>query len=128
MAGRATDEPFPVTVRDPIDPNMTRLENPRHPLLSPVGATMGRCPRWGWLRAELGLGVPGSAEPQLGVGRGETLTFIIDLADQGVGVCDGLSVFGLRRTCFFQIELTLPLFSVFLNAADPPGLSSPSGG
>jgi len=27
-------------------------------------------------RAELGLGVPGSAEPQLGVGRGETPTFL----------------------------------------------------
>ena len=28
------------------------------------------------MRAELGLGVPGSAEPQLGVGRGETPTCV----------------------------------------------------
>ena len=36
--------------------------------------------------AELGLSVPGSAEPQLGVGRGdergEPRTFISDLADE----------------------------------------------
>ena len=58
------------------------LENPRHPLLSPVGASMGRCRRWGWLRAELGLGVPGNAEPQLGVGRGETRICIAGLTVQ----------------------------------------------
>ena len=49
---------------------------------------MGGCLRWRWLRAELGLGVPGSAEPQLGVGRGEPPTFVSDLADKSVGVCD----------------------------------------
>jgi hypothetical protein len=64
----------------------------------------------------------------LGVRRREPPIRVAGLADQRMGVCDGLSVIGLRRTCFFQIELTLPLFSVFLNAADPPGLSSPSGG
>ena len=38
-------------------------------------------------------------------------------------VCDWVA-----PNVFFQIELTLPLFSVFLNAVDPPGLSSSSGG
>ena len=52
---------------------------------------MGRCPRWGWLRAELGLGVPGSAEPQLGVGRGEPPTCVAGLADKRLGFCDGVS-------------------------------------
>ena len=52
---------------------------------------MGGCLRWRWLRAELGLGVPGSAEPQLGVGRGETRTCVADLADKRLGFCDGVT-------------------------------------
>jgi hypothetical protein len=41
--------------------------------------------------AELGLSVPGSAEPQLGVGRGEIPTCVAGMADQRVGVCDGVT-------------------------------------
>ena len=41
--------------------------------------------------AELGLSVPGSAEPQLGVGRGEIPTFVAGLADQWVGVWNGVA-------------------------------------
>jgi hypothetical protein len=49
----------------------------------PTGGPMSGCLRLSPMlsgvlkaRAELGLGVPGSAEPQLGVGRGETPTFL----------------------------------------------------
>ena len=41
--------------------------------------------------AELGLGVPGSAEPQLGVGRGETRICVANLADKRLGFCDWLA-------------------------------------